>query len=383
MPPRVLIVVNTDGFFVSHRLGIGRALRDAGCHVTVAAAPSAARATIEAEGLQFAALPFEPGSRSPPQEARSLLALERLYRRERPDVVHHVTIKPVLYGSLVARALGVPAIINAVSGLGYVFIERPTDTPAHAALRLAVKATYRVALSGRRSRTIFQNPDDLALFADAGLVARGNTVLIRGSGVDTARFGPSPLPDGEPVVVLPSRMLWDKGVGELVEAARVVKRSRPGVRFALVGGADSQNPAQVPPAQLEAWQREGVIEWWGHRKDMPQVLSQAHLVVLPSYREGLPLALAEAAASGRACIATDVPGCREVVRHGETGWLVPPRNAAALAAALDEALSDPAELARRGRLGRDLAERELALDAVVARTLDVYRELLGPRWPAA
>jgi glycosyltransferase involved in cell wall biosynthesis len=380
--PRALFVVNYDWFFVSHRLGLGLALKERGFDVTVAALPSPeARPKIEAAGLRFVALPFEAGGRDPRHEARTLAAVTALYRREQPDLVHQVTIKPVLYGSLAARALGVPAVVNAISGLGYVFIERPGDTTRHRALRGAVKATYRLALANPRARTIFQNPDDREVFERAGLVRRERTALIRGSGVDTRRFAPSPLPPGAPLVVLPARMLRDKGVGEFVEAARIVHRRRPEVRFALVGGADRQNPAGVPEAELKAWHASGEVEWWGHRADMPEVFAQAHLVVLPSYREGLPLALAEAAASGRACIATDVPGCREVVRPGETGWLVPPRDAAALAAAIEEALSRPEELSRRGQQGRIMAETELGKEAVIGRTLELYRGLLGARWP--
>jgi glycosyltransferase involved in cell wall biosynthesis len=374
--PRILFLVNTDWFFVSHRLGIGTALRDAGYEVVLAAAESDARRTVEQEGIRFVRVPFEPGSRSPFTETRTLAAIVDLYRREQPDLVHHVTIKPVLYGSAAARALRAPAIINAVSGLGYVFIDRDRPSVRHRAQREAIKAAYRVALGARRSRTIFQNPDDLGMFSDLGLVHRDRAVLIRGSGVDLSRFHSTPLPEGAPLVVVPARMLWDKGIGELVAAARVVRASRPDVRFALVGGADSQNPAAIPKAQLRAWEAEGVVEWWEHRTNMPEVFRSSHLVVLPSYREGLPLALAEAAASGRATVTTDVPGCREVVRDGETGWLVRPREVEGLASAIERALSDRGELQKRGHAGRKLAEAHLSSDAVIARTMEVYRELL-------
>ncbi len=378
---RALIVVNTATFYLSHRRPIGRALRDAGVDVAVAAAPSdGAARELEADGLRFSPLPLSPAGRSPANEARVVAALVALYRRERPDVVHHVTIKPVLYGSLAARALSIP-VINAISGLGYVFIPQPGAPLAHRALRGGVELAYRAALSGARTRVIFQNPDDRARFIDGGYVAAARTRLIKGSGVELSRFAPSPRPEGPPLVVLPARMLRDKGIVELVEAARLVRRARPDVRFALVGGNDSENPATISTAELEGWVREGVVEWWGHRRDMPEVLRQASLVVLPSYREGLPLALAEAAASGRAIVTTDVPGCREVVRHGETGWLVPPRESAPLARAIAEALSDEVELDRRAAASRRLAERELSIDAVVSQTLDVYRELLGGRLP--
>jgi len=374
---RVILLVNTDAFFVSHRLALGCMLRDAGYEVVVAASESGARRTIEREGLRFVPMPFEPGGRSPVTEARTIAAIRELYSRERPDIVHHVTIKPVLYGSVVARALRVPAIVNAVSGLGYVFIDRAEPSVRHRALQRGVLAAYRIALGARRSRTIFQNPDDRDMFVARGLVRRERTALIPGSGVDLSRFVSTPLPEGAPVVVLPARMLWDKGVGELVEAARQLRAKHPTARFLLAGGAGSQNPAVVEEKQLLAWQREGVIEWIGHQTDMPGLFSRAHLVVLPSYREGSPLALAEAAASGRAAITTDVPGCRDVVRDGETGWLVPARDAGALARAIDVALSDRVELQRRGKNARAQAEERFSIEAILRATRDVYAGLFA------
>ncbi len=352
-------------------------LRDAGYEVVIAAAESAARATIEQEGLRFAPMPFEPGGQSPVTELRTLAAIRALYGRERPALVHHVTIKPVLYGSTVARALGVPAIVNAVSGLGYVFIERAEPSLRHRALRRGVVTAYRLALGARESCTIFQNPDDRDMFVARGLVRRERTVLIPSSGVDLTRFAWSPVPSGPPIILLPARMLWDKGVGEFVAAARLLRAKYPTARFLLVGGAVSQNPAVVPEQQLHAWHDEGIVEWLGQRSDMPDLMAGAQLIVLPSYREGSPLALAEAAASGRAAVTTDVPGCRDVVKEGETGWLVPARNAAALAHAIDQALSDRAELERRAARARARAEERFSIEATARATREIYEKLIG------
>jgi glycosyltransferase involved in cell wall biosynthesis len=382
--PKALFVVNSDWFFVSHRFALGRALRDAGFDVAVAAGPTGDGPAIEAEGLRFLPVPFDRGGRSVRNDARTLARLARLYGREAPDLVHHVTIKPVLYGSLAARLARVPAVVNAISGLGFVFIERDRPGPRDALLRGGVLGAYRLALDSPRARAVFQNEDDRSFFVRRRLVARGRTALVRGSGVDTGRFRPSPPPEGgPPLVVLPARMLWDKGVGEFVEAARRLKAGGVSARFALVGAPDPGNPASVPADRLEAWRREGFVEWWGHRRDMPAVFASAHLVALPSYREGLPLALAEAAASGRAGVATDVPGCRDVVKHGETGWLVPPRDPGALARALAEALADRDALARRGEAAHRYVARDFSRETVVAAHLRLYRELLGPRWPGA
>jgi glycosyltransferase involved in cell wall biosynthesis len=381
--PKALFVVNSDWFFVSHRLALGRALRDAGFEVVVAAGPTGDGPAIEAEGLRFEPVPFDRGGRSAKNDARTLASLAALYRREAPDLAHHVTIKPVLYGSLVARAARTPAVVNAISGLGFVFIERASPSPRDAFLRRGVLAAYRLALDSPRARAVFQNEDDRAFFVRQKLVDPARTAIVRGSGVDTARFRPTPLPDGEPLVVLPARLLFDKGVGEFVEAARLLKAQGLRARFALVGAPDDGNPASVSVAQLEAWQGAGHVEWWGHRRDMPAVYASAHVVVLPSYREGLPLALAEAAAAGRACVTTDVPGCRDVVRDGETGWLVPARDAPALARALAEALSDRDELARRGAAAARHVENGFSREAVVTAHLELYRTLLGARWPTS
>jgi glycosyltransferase involved in cell wall biosynthesis len=314
---------------------------------------------------------------NPLKELRVIADIVKMYRERQPDLVHHVTVKPVLYGSLAARLVGGPGVVNAVSGLGYLFL----GSRRARLLRPLVKALYRLALRHRRSRTIFQNPDDRDLFVGSGLVRPDQTVLIRGSGVDCDTFVPRPEPEGIPVVILPARILWDKGVAEFVEAARLIRQQDTPARFVLVGDPDPGNPAAVPTATLEAWVREGIIDSWGHRRDMPEALSSATVVVLPSYREGLPKALLEAAACGRPVVATDVPGCREIVRHNVNGLLVPVRDAPALANATRLLLQSPALRHRLGEAGRRIAEREFAEQLVVDQTLDVYRRLLGSKWP--
>jgi glycosyltransferase involved in cell wall biosynthesis len=374
MAKKALVVVNADWFFLSHRLPLGVALRDAGWDVTVVAGDTGQTDRIRAAGLRYLPIAVDRGGRSITRDARLFADLVRLYRRERPDIVHHVTIKPVLYGSLAATALGIPTI-NALSGLGYVFTERAGDGPKQRALREAVRLAYRAALANPRSRCIFQNPDDRAAFVDGGLVPRERTVIIPGSGVDTTHFAPTPLPPGVPLIVVPGRVLRDKGIVELVEAARIVRSRGVEARFALVGPLDLHNPAHLTEAEVSAWVKEGIVEWWGNRTDMPDVLAQSTLVVLPSYREGRPLALIEAAACGRACVTTDVPGCREVVRHGDNGWLVPAKRAPELADAIAAALGDRVELERRGRRGREIVLAEMSLDVVLGATLAVYEEL--------
>lgn len=374
--PRVLIVVNVEWFFLSHRVPIALGLQRAGLDVEVAASVEHGRDTeIEAHGLRFTRLDLNRASMNPLRELASIWGLYRLYRSKRPDVVHHVAVKPVLYGSLAARLAGVPSIVNAIPGFGYLF------SGSGLKQRLAI-AAYWLCCRARRVHLIFQNPDDRDLFIEAGVTTRGQTTLIKGSGVDVDVFKALPEPSGTPVVLMASRLLWDKGVGDLVEASRLLKARGESCRVVLAGEPDPANPRSVPEAQLRAWQDEGLIEWWGQRRDMADVLAQASMVVLPSYyREGVPKVLLEACAAGRPIITTDIPGCREVVRHDENGLLIPPRQPEALVGAIAKLLADPARRARLGAAGRRRAVEEFSEAAVVGATLHLYRELLGARWP--
>jgi glycosyltransferase involved in cell wall biosynthesis len=249
-------------------------------------------------------------------------------------------------------------------------------------LRARIAMTlYRAAFRARPGRVIFQNADDMRLFTSNRIVRPDLAAVIRGSGVDLEQFPSQAEPTGTPVVMLAARLLWDKGVGEFVEAARRLRARGVLCRMVLVGTPDPSNPRQVPQEQVEAWAREGIVEWWGQRTDMPTVLALSTLVVLPSYREGLPRVLIEAAASGRAMIAADAPGSREVVQHGVTGLLVPVRDAGALADAIGDLLTDAPLRTRLAVAARRLAVDEFAATSVNRRTLAIYREMLGPRWP--
>lgn len=372
--PRLLFVVAEDWYFCSHRLHIAVAARQAGYDVAVATRVGRDAARIEAAGLRVHPIGLARGGLNPWRELASFLELLRVYRRERPDLAHHVAVKPVIYGSLAARLSGVPRVVNALAGLGFLFSSASLKARL---LRPLATAAYRLLLGGRGRLLILQNPDDRDLFVARGLAPAASIRLIRGSGVDTARFCARPESAGAPLVVLPARLLRDKGVVEFVAAARLLRARGIDARFALVGAADPQNPASLAPAQIEAWRAEGVVEVWGQCDDMPEVYAQSALVCLPSYREGLPKALLEAASCGRAIVATDVPGCREIVAHGDNGLLVPPRDAAALAEAMATLLGDAAMRARMGARGRERAIAEFADGRVAEATLAVYRELLA------
>ncbi|HET9725952.1 MAG TPA: glycosyltransferase family 4 protein [Gemmatimonadales bacterium] len=374
MRRRLLYLFNDAPFFLSHRLPVARAAAAAGYEVHVATPPNAAAAAFGQYGLTHHPVALTRRGVNPVGEMMAVSAIVRLYRRLRPDLVEHATIKPVLYGGLVARVLRQPGVVSWMTGLGFVFISEGARV---ALLRRAVAAGYRTALHRPGSWVIFENPDDRDLFVARGLTDPSRTKLIRGAGVDMTLFHPTAEAPGVPIVVLPARMLRDKGVVEFVEAARALRSAGVVARFVLVGNADPANPAGLPEELLRTWNDEGSVEWWGQREDMADVLRGAHLVCLPSYREGLPKALVEAAASGRAIVATDAPGCREVVRHEWNGLLVPVRDAAALAESIGRLLRDPVERARMGARGRERVEDQFSDRHVIRETLAVYGEAGG------
>ncbi|MGA0585022.1 MAG: glycosyltransferase family 4 protein, partial [Castellaniella sp.] len=338
----------------------------------VASMGGAAVAELEALGFIHHSLPLSRTSMRPWTEARSLWAVWRLFRRVRPDLVHAVTLKSVLYGGIASRLAGVPAYVAAISGLGYVFIQ---GSGARGALKRLALVLYRLALGHANSRVIFQNASDRDVLVQAGAVRSEQVVMVRGSGVDLDRFAPAPWPDGPVTVAMASRLLRDKGVREFVEAARLSAARGEGLRWRLAGGLDPENPASVTPAELEAWRTEGAIEYVGECADVAGFYAQAHIVTLPSYREGLPKSLIEAAACGRPVVTTDVPGCRDAIEPGVSGVLVTPRDGRALADAVAALARDEGVRTRMGAAGRALAERDFGLDRIVRAHLDVYRDL--------
>lgn len=372
--PRLLFLVTEDWYFWSHRLALARAARDAGMDVLVSTRVGDFGPRIEAEGFRLFPVEVRRAFGGPAAEWRSLKQIVRLYRSERPDIVHHVALKPIVLGSIAARLAGVPSVVNAFAGLGYLFTEGRSRPEAKRAVGILA---LRVAIRLARGRVVLQNDDDREELLRHGIVRKEKTVIIRGSGVDVARFTPAPEPAGVPLVVLPGRMLWDKGVAEFVEAARLLKRRGVSARFALVGPVDTENPVRIPESQLVEWCREGAVEWWGQKSEMAEIFRSARLVVLPSYREGLPKALLEAASCGRALVATDVPGCRDVVEDGINGLLIPARESAAVASAIERLLSDSTLRLAMGEKGRQMVLARFSEEQVTRETLALYSELLG------
>lgn len=378
VPPgrnHLFFVVTEDWYFVSHRLPLAIAAREVGYDVTVVTRVRRHGDHITGAGLRL--IPFENvrGGTNPIRELATVLRLAGLYHRERPDIVHHVAIKPVLYGSIAARLARVPKVINAVAGMGLLL------NTSDGGLARWFKHIIRWSLGKllRSGTTLVQNRDDERLLVEMGVPA-GQVRRIAGSGVDLRKFGPEVeavgMSDDPPVVLLPARLLWDKGVGEFVSAARILRDQKISARFVLAGEPDRANPSAVPASEISQWVEEGVVEHSGWVEDMGQMLAKSHVVCLPSYYgEGIPKSLIEAAAAARPIVTTDMPGCREIVRHGDNGLLVPPRNPVALAAALGTLIGDAALRRKMGARGRDLAEEEFGLERIIGQTLAVYEEV--------
>ncbi len=371
---RLLFVVNVDWFFMSHRLPLALAAMREGYQVHVAVGITDRLPELQSYGFMVHPLRMRRGKTRIAYEWIAFTDLIRLFRYVKPDLVHLVTIKPVIFGGIAARIVGTPAVVAAISGLGFVFV----DKGMRAWLRRGVVGSlYRIALGKSALKMIFQNTDDCNRLTQLAHLPASKHAIIRGSGVDLSHFKLEQLPVGVPVVVMACRLIADKGVWEFVEAARLLRERLVQCRLCLVGAIDPDNPASLSDTDLDRIELEGAVELWGQRADMPNVLAQAHIVALPSYYgEGLPKVLMEAAACGRAVVTTDMPGCRDAVLPEQSGVLVPARNAGALADALERLLADPARCLEMGLVGRAFAEREFDLAGVVARHLGIYKELL-------
>jgi len=372
--PDLLFVLNDLPFFLSHRLPVARALVDLGLEVAVAAPPDRdGQRRLEDEGIGFHPWPVDRKGARPVAELRCLWRLASLYRRLRPRMLHHVTPKPVLYGSIAARLIAPRPLINAISGMGFAFV---AGDESRRGMRLLSTTLMRFASAGERTHLIFQNPDNLTWFLRRRLLPPRRATLIFGSGVDLEAFRPAPEPEGIFTILLPARMLYDKGVAETVEAVAALRAEGRDVDLVLAGATDPGNPRAIPESVLRGWEREGKARWIGHHADMPGLLRSAHVVCMPSYYgEGIPKSLIEGAAAGRPLVSADTPGCRHVVQHGYNGLLVAPRDSEQLAGALASLIDNPSLRRRLGERGRRLAERFFAVGEVVRRHLDLYRRV--------
>ena len=375
-PGKLLILVNDLGYFVSHRLAIALAARQADFTVSVGFGElgNANTSSLAEQGIDTYAMPMRRGGLNPFTELRCLFSIWRLFRRLRPELVHLVTMKPYLYGGIAARLARVGGVVSAVAGLGSVFVRQDY---AGRLLRVLLYPLFYFAFRHKNQRVIIQNEHDRDVLMRWGVLKLRHVRLLRGSGVDLSKFTYMNSPPGRPVVSLAARLLRDKGVLEFAAAARLLRTRAVKARFWLIGEQDPANPASLTEQEFSVLQNEGIVEVLGYRKDIAALYAQSHIVCLPSYREGLSKALLEAAASGRAVVTTDAPGCRDAMIPNETGLLTPVRNAEKLADVLQWLIEHPKERAAMGRAGRALAEREFAIEKIVDQHLRIYRELLS------
>lgn len=371
--PRLLFLVTEDWYFWSHRRSLARAARAGGFEVAVAMRLGPQEEVLAPEGVRVFPLEWDRASANPARECATLLGLTRIVRDYDPTILHCIALKPILYGSIVARWAGVPHVVHLLPGIA----SRLAGVGGKSRQLPGVLSALRWCLRRANTATIFQNGADRDLVFPRGC-GRFQVRIIPGSGVDTEQFPCTPLPTSDPpMVLMVSRLLRNKGVAEFVAAARILREKGCSARFRLVGSPDPANLDSIPPEEIERWVESGMIEWLGRRSDIAQQMQAATIVVLPSWAEGAPRVLLEASASGRPVVATDIPGCRQVVRHLETGLLVPPRQPAALAGALGSLIGDRDRCIRLGLAGRALVESELSDQHINRATLALYRELLG------
>jgi glycosyltransferase involved in cell wall biosynthesis len=373
-PATLLFVANVAWFFVSHRLALAQAAMAAGFRVHLVSDIEDPREAIEVQnaGIEFHRIEMSRGGTNPVHDLRSLQKLKRIMQALRPDIVHNVTAKPIFYGTRAARISGARGVVNAVSGFGYAYASR-----SQLLLRSLLNAAYERSFRPANVRIVVQNAEDRAAVLRLCPAAESRTRLIVGSGVDLTEFRHTPEPDGIPAVLLPGRLLREKGIYEFAAAATQLRRSGLAARFLLAGKLDPLNRGALTAAEVRELCDRGGLEWLGECKDMSRQMSNANIVCLPSYREGAPKALMEACAAGRAIVTTDTPGCREIVHAGENGLLVPARDPTALAAAIRLLIENPDLRRRMGVAGRTRAENEFGIEQVVRRHLEIYGELLA------
>lgn len=375
---KLLYLISEDWFFCSHFMARAKAAQAQGFEIFVLTRERLHGPHIRAAGFHLLALELDRSGLHPRREWAALRQIWRAYRQHRPDLVHQIALKPIVYGSLVARLLGLQAVLNAPVGMGFLFTS--TRTKARL-LRPFARLLLKALMNPRGSKVVFENDEDLHDCVRGRMVRAGDAVLIPGAGIDTDVFRPATTQSagGPAVVVMAARLLRDKGVAEFVAAARLLRARGVAVRCWLVGAPDAGNPSSFDDAQLGVWRAQGDVELLGHRDDMATLLRTCDLACLPSYREGLPKFVLEAMATGLAVVAADVVGCRQAVQDGVTGLLVPVRDASALADALQRLIEDAPLRARLGAAGRQRVLQAFSSDRIERLTLAQYHALLPAR----
>lgn len=370
---KLLIVVNVDWFFISHRLCIAEEAINKGWSVYVAAENSGRANEIMDKGVKFIDFSFSRSGTNPISEIKTLYNFYKIYNRIKPNIVHHVTLKPVIYGSAISKLLNITGTVNAISGLGYNF----TGERKGFIQKMMIKL-MKYGFNQKNLGIIFQNQDDYKEIKNLKILSKKNKIyFIKGSGVDLNAFKQSPFPNSNKILILlPIRMLWDKGVRELREATELLKENYSNkITFILSGLADIENKAGVTEAYLREWEEEGYVKWIGYQKNMIEVYENSDIVVLPSYREGMPKSLIEACAIGRPIVTTNAIGCQECVEEGKNGYKVPVQSTKELAKALERLIISEKDRVRMGNYSRQKAEKEFSQKMVIDKHIKIYNDL--------
>ena len=370
---KILFFVTEDWYFVSHRLHIARTLKENGFEVILLTRVHKHKKIIENQGIRVIPIDLKRESRNLFQEIKTIFKVAGVYKKEKPYLVHHVAAKPILYGSIAARAANICLYVNAFAGLGFVFSQK--NNFLSIIIQSIFIQAYRFIFHSRSAYAIFQNPEDKVLFESLRIVKKNRSTLIRGSGVNVAKYRFFKEPEGQVNILLGARMIWDKGIGELIQAVRILREQQVDFHVILAGIPDPANPNSVNEQTLKKWHAQGIIEWVGYQKDMSHVLSRIHIATLPSYREGVPKFLIEAAACGRPIVTTDVPGCREIVQHNKNGILIPVRNSLALANSLLKLIKDSELREKMGACGRAMVIKSFSEKIVAQKTLTFYKTI--------
>jgi glycosyltransferase involved in cell wall biosynthesis len=371
---RILFVTNVDWFFISHRLIIAEEAKKKGFEVIVAAEDTGRSQEIRDKGMQYINLSISRSGINPFKELKTLINFFYIYKSINPDIVHHITLKPVIYGSIISKLLRIRGVVNAISGLGYNFTKGRQSYVQKAMLYI-----MRLGFNRKNIVVIFQNENDQEELTDLGIIKSSNEiVIIKGSGVDLEKYYESPFPSFNRIkILLPSRMLWDKGVKELREASNILREKYNNkIEFILSGLADEDNKAGVPTSYLKSWDDGGYVKWIGYQKNMFKIYQNSHIVVLPSYREGMPKSLLEACAVGRAIVTTNAIGCKETVIEGINGFKVPVGNSSDLASAMEKLINNHELIKQMGHNSRLKAEKEFDVKNVVQKHIEIYNSLL-------
>jgi glycosyltransferase involved in cell wall biosynthesis len=369
---KLLFIVNVDWFFISHRLPIALAAIEKGYEVHLACGITNRKAELEALGIIVYPLSISRSGTSLLKELKVIKEMNAVVKKVAPDAVHLVTIKGAVYGGLVTRFKKIKVRVASISGLGFVFIDKGIKARI---LRFLITKLYRIALNSSNTQVIFQNKNDKAIFIENKIIKPEQSLIVRGSGVDLVTYKYLPEPAGEKVIMFLARLLKDKGLVEFCDAAVALKESDFKGRFVLVGDIDLHNPNSLTQEELNNYINSGYIEHWGFSTNVAEIIAQSHIMVLPSYREGLPKSLIEAAACGRAVITTDVPGCRDAITPNETGILIPVKSSKAIVHAIQTLCDNDDIRIKMGAKGRALAESCFDIADVIETHLKLYKEM--------